>query len=178
MKLPFSLKVLIGLILLGQLVFLMASPRYTAPSYEGRIYATIGVELIGNSDLHKLNEAAHFFGQTIIGWTKFPNFVKNLREKAGLSADADFSAHMQERQNIVFAVHSSKPVEATDLFEVKNYLQGKLVEYNESSSTGFMLSNLDYEQLETTRSYAFGAAVALALSVLIWLGFWYVKREV
>lgn len=172
-----SLKSLALAIVLGQLVFALASTRYTAPRFEGRIYATIGVEMVNGSDLHKLNEAAHYFGQTIIGWSKFPHFTEDLQAKTGLPPSIGFSAHLQERQNIIFTVRSPQPVLPAQLFQVRNYLQGKLLEYNENSSTGFSLSNLDYEQADLTRGYFSGALFTLAFSLLLWAG-WIFRRKI
>ena len=66
------------IVLVGQILFAFMSPSFTEPSYEGRIYATTGVKH-KQEDLHKLNEAAHYFGQTMIGWLKFPNFLSDLQ---------------------------------------------------------------------------------------------------
>lgn len=172
------LKLLLILIIIGQLLFACFSSWYTAKSYEGKIYSTIGVELLGQQDLQKLNEAAHFFGQTIIGWTKFPNFEKQLKEKAGLPASGKLNARMQERQNIIFTVSSREPVTLDHLYKTKNYLQNKLIEYNESSSTGFTLSNLDYETAETTRPYPQGAGITLLIFAVLWIGWLYFKTNI
>ncbi|MFH0820568.1 MAG: hypothetical protein V1908_02230 [Candidatus Peregrinibacteria bacterium] len=160
------------LLVIGQLAFALFSSGYTAPRHEGRIFATIGVKLGEQVDLSKLNEAAHYFGQTIIGWTKFPHFLEQMKAKATLPADVGFSAHMQERQNIVFTFTSVEPLTQDHLNGARDYLQSKLTEYNRSSSTGFTLSNVDYEILETTRSYASGALLTLIVSaglVLVWI---------
>jgi len=125
----------------------------------------------------KLNEAAHYFGQTIIGWTKFPNFMKNLTQAVTLPAGSSINAHMQERQNIIFTVYTPGQIEAQKLFAVKDYIQGKLDEYNSTNLTKFVLSNLDYEQFEMKKSYEYGALSALIISLIVGFGIIFLKRE-
>ena len=95
--------------IIGQILFAMAANRYTTPHYESRIFATTGIEF-GGSDLHKLNEGAHYFGQTMIGWTKFPSFKDALILDADLPAGTDINMHMQERQNIIFRMYLIIPI--------------------------------------------------------------------
>jgi len=171
-----ELVLLIVLIIIGQLVFGLLSEKITTPTWENRIYATTGITHDG-SDLSKLNEAAHYFGQTIIGWTKFPNFMKNLTQAVTLPAGSSINAHMQERQNIVFTVYTSEPIGMDKLVSVKDYIQGKLDEYNSINSTKFVLSNLDYEQIEMKKSYEYGALSALIVSLIVGFGIIFLKRE-
>jgi len=175
-KYKFEIILFIILIAAGQVMFAMFSQKITTPRWENRIYATTGV-MHDNSDLAKLNEAAHYFGQTIIGWTKFPNFTKNMLGATGLPSDSSVNAHMQERQNIVFTVYTANPIEQQKLVSVKDYIQGKLDEYNNVNRTKFVLSNLDYEQVEIKKSYEYGALSALIASFIIVLGIVFLKRE-
>ena len=162
--------------LAGQILFAFFAPSFTAPSYEGRIYSTTAV-MHQQEDLHKLNEAAHYFGQTIIGWLKFPNFLPSLKASADLPADVSISAHIQERQNIVFIVRSKSPVKEAGLLEVKDFIQKKVDEYNSVSRTEFVLSNLDYELVKIQRSYGFGALATLLATLVIGVGLVYIRRE-
>lgn len=171
-----ELKFFLIIALAGQILFALVSRDFTTPSYEGRIYATTSVKH-RQEDLHKLNEAAHYFGQTMIGWLKFPNFMKDLTSAVSLPVEATMTAHIQERQNIIFTVHTSTPVSLEALGEVKNYLQSKMNEYNAVSQTEFVLSNLDYEQTELKRSYLSGAFITLILTVIISLGILFIRRE-
>ncbi len=164
------------IILLGQIIFVFLAGRFTTPRWDNRIYATIGI-VHDSTDLQKLNEAAHYFGQTMIGWTKFPNFVPDLIKYAGLPEGSYLNAHMQERQNIIFTVTTSSPIGKETLLKVKDFMQNKLDEYNTLSKTKFVLSNMDYEQVKIQKTYAYGAMLALAVSLVISLGALYLKRE-
>lgn len=171
-----SLAFLLLLVVTGQIVFALNAWRYTAPFYENRIFATIGIRFEG-SDLHKLNEGAHYFGQTMIGWTKFPHFKNNLMENAGLPEDMDINMHIQERQNIIFTLITDRPIESSQLKAAKNFLQGKLDDYNEKTNTKFVLTNIDYDQVEVQRPYSFGALTAFILSVIAGLAILFIRKE-
>ncbi len=171
-----EIQLLVAIVLVGQILFAFMSPGFTQPSYEGRIYATTGV-MHKQEDLHKLNEAAHYFGQTMIGWLKFPNFLSDMRENVDLADDAALSAHIQERQNIIFSVSSASPVEKDTLIAVKDHIQGKIDQYNSVSRTEFVLTNLDYEQVEIERTYKFGAVVSLIAALVIGLAFIFIRKE-
>ncbi len=169
------LKVFLILVLAGQLLFALGSRFYTAPHFEGRIFATLGAQWAGASNLHELNDAAHYFGQTIIGWTKFPHFLSELQEKAKLPASAGFSAHLQERQNIVFTLTGSAPFTEEQLAATLKFVQAKMNEYNAMTHTGFTLSNTDEELVETTRAYVSGALLTGILSLVLACGFLYLS---
>lgn len=171
-----TFKILVAFILLGQLVFLGVSPRFTAPRFEGRIYATIAARSTPQTDLHKLNEAAHYFGQTIIGWTQFPNFLGELQKKTGLPGEFEFSAHMQERQNLVFTLDSAQSLTQAHLDVATDFLQNKLISYNRASHTGFAFTNLDYEIVMLTRSYLLGASFAFIFSLTLGFSVLYLKK--
>lgn len=167
---------LIAIVLFGQLVFAVFSADYTAPFYENRVFATTGIEYGGN-DLHKLNEGAHYFGQTMIGWTKFPSFRHALITDLDLPADTEINMHMQERQNTIFTLTTSDPIDFDQLEGAKNFLQAKIDEYNSNTNTKFVLTNVDYEQVEVSRSYGFGALITLILSVMVGFGILFVRKE-
>ncbi len=164
------------LAIIGQALFAVVSKRYTDPFYENRIFATVGIQFDGN-DLHKLNEGAHYFGQTMIGWTKFPNFKKDLIKKAVLPDDLEINMHIQERQNIIFTLTTNAPIEFSQLIGAKTYLQAKLDDYNDKTNTKFVLTNVDYDQIEVRRSYWFGALTALILSVVAGLALLFIRKE-
>ena len=171
-----SILFLLVLAIIGQVIFAIASPAYTTPFYESKIYATTGIRFDG-SDLHKLNEGAHYFGQTMIGWTKFPNFKQNLIEFAALPSDTEINMHMQERQNIILTLKTNDPIEFDQVVKTKDYLQSKINEYNKYTNTQFILTNVDYEQAEVARSYGFGAVVTLLISVISGLALLFVWEE-
>ena len=164
------------LVIVGQVLFAIGSDAYTTPYYESKIYATTGIQFDG-SDLHKLNEGAHYFGQTMIGWTKFPNFKRNLIEEADLPSDTEINMHMQERQNIILTLKTNETIGFDQLIGAKDYLQGRIDEYNSNTNTQFILTNVDYEQVEVSRSYLFGATVALIISIVTGLALLFVKQE-
>ncbi len=166
-----------ALIVLGQVVFALYSKKYTTPKYENRIYATMGVRN-DTSDLKMLNEAAHYFGQTIIGWTKFPHFVPAMVKEACLPEGSVLNAHMQERQNIVFTVTTQGPIAESALLGVKNFIQKQLDSYNKGNKTNFLLSNVDFEQAEIRHSYGMGAALALALSLVLSAAILFARKEI
>ena len=167
---------LVVLILVGQTLFAMMSSRFTTPCYESNIYATTGVAH-DNSDLHKLNEAAHYFGQTMIGWTKFPHFTPNLIKEVGLPENATINAHIQERQNIIFTIYTSSPIDFDKVVATKDYIQGKMNEYNSTNRTQFVLSNLDYDQIEVQKTYGYGAIIALIVSLIAGFTVLFLKKE-
>jgi len=171
-----SLTFLFILVVIGQVIFLLTAWRYTAPFYENRIFATVGIRFEG-SDLHKLNEGAHYFGQTMIGWTKFPHFKEALTENTGLPENTEINMHIQERQNIVFTLTTATPIEFSRLKTAKTFLQDKLDDYNEKTSTRFVLTNVDYDQTEVKRSYAFGALTAFILSVVLGMAILFIRKE-
>jgi hypothetical protein len=167
---------IITLVIIGQIVFAFMSKDFTTPRYESKIYSTTGVQH-DSSDLHKLNEAAHYFGQTIIGWTKFPHFMSDLSEIVGLPEGSSINAHMQERQNIIFTVYTPEPIEMKKLVSVKDYIQGKLDSYNSVNRTKFVLSSLDYEQIEVQKTYGYGAGIALLVSFIIGIAVLFIRKE-
>ncbi len=171
-----ELKLIIILAIVGQLLFAILSPNFTTPSYDNRIYATTGV-MHKQEDLHKLNEAAHYFGQTMIGWLKFPSFMEDLSKVVEVPEGSSMSAHIQERQNIIFTLNTLEPVKPETLIMVKNFLQSKIDEYNSVSQTEFVLTNLDYEQIELKKSYSFGATVTLLVTIVLGLGLIFIRRE-
>jgi hypothetical protein len=175
-RFKFEIRLILSLIILGQIAFLVYSPRYTEPAYEGNIYATTAVGH-RNEDLHKLNEAAHYFGQTMIGWLKFPSFNERISDFADLPDSASVSAHIQERQNIIFNVSASQPIEQESLIQVKDFIQAKIDAYNDVSQTQFRLSNLDYERFRKESPYWQGAVIALALSLFVSACIIFIRRE-
>lgn len=175
-KYKFDLVLTLILVVIGQVIFLAFSDKFTTPRYEGRAYGTIG-NVFRTTDLHKLNDAAHYFVNTISGWTKFPSFNADVREFANLPADAVVGAYTQERQNMIVSVNSSQQLNREQLEGTLEFIQSKLDEYNQVNDTGMSLSNLDYEVLTLQKSYAFGAAVALLVAVVLGLGVGFVRRE-
>ena len=171
-----EIKLVLILVLIGQILFALASADFTRPTYEGRIYATTAVRH-KSEDLHKLNEAAHYFGQTMIGWLKFPNFLPDLTQRVALPEGSGIYAHIQERQNIIFVVTSPVPLAKEVLENVKDFIQLKIDMYNAVSQTEFVLSNVDYELVEIQRTYRFGALVTLIVTLVIAFGYLFVRRE-
>lgn len=164
------------LAIIGQALFAVVSKQYTDPFYENRIFATVGIQFDGN-DLHKLNEGAHYFGQTMIGWTKFPNFKSELTEDVELPEDIEINMHIQERQNIIFTLTTNTHIEFYQLESARAFLQNKLDEYNTKTNTKFVLTNVDYDQIEVRRSYWFGALTALILSIVAGLALLFIRKE-
>jgi hypothetical protein len=169
--------ILLAFILVGQITFGIMSGRYTKPYFEGRLFATTGVHFDGKADLHTLTDAAHYFGQTMVGWTKFPNFRTDLLANAGLPEDAQINLHLQERQNIVLTLTSESPINQNHLLVSRDFLQSKLDEYNLNTNTKVILTNIDYDMSKIERSYAVGAGFALILSFVIGFGFLFLKKE-
>ena len=168
--------ILLIFVLIGQAVFAFFGKTYTRTSYQSKIYATMAVKH-DSSDLHKLNEAAHYFGDTMIGWIKFPHFMENLKTKVDLPDDVYMTASHQERQNLIFVLHSPTQIELEKVVNVKDLIQGEIDKYNEKSNTGFVFSNLDYEQITIQRDYKFGAAIIFVLSMFLFGGFIFVRKE-
>lgn len=162
--------------LIGQLVFWPLSGKYSESRYEGRIFATTGIKF-DSADLHKLNEGAHYFGQTMIGWSKFPNFRNDLVKSAGLPEDSTINLRMQERQNVVLTLTSRESIAPEQLNLAKDFLQIKLDEYNKNTNTKFILTNLDYDISKVQRSILVGAAFALILSLALGAAFLFMKKE-
>ena len=50
-------------------------------------------------------------------------------------------------------------------------------EYNSVNRTQFVLSSLDYEQVEISKTYGFGVIVALIASIVVALGLLFIKKE-
>lgn len=164
-----------ALLLLSQLIFYFYSAEFTKTTYRNRVFFTTGIVFDG-SDLHKLTEGAHYFGNTIVGWSRFPSFRADLIRQFELSQDIKINLHIQERQNLVFLIESNDPMSIDQLKGAKDYLQGKIEEYNSNTNTQFVMTNVDYEQLESSRSYAFGALVSLAIAVLLFLLIFFTKE--
>ncbi|MCK5608163.1 hypothetical protein KAR91_40150 [Candidatus Pacearchaeota archaeon] len=170
------LQLLAVLVVAGQFLFLISSGSYTQPKYEGKFFATTGVKFDG-VDLHKLNEGAHYFGQTMIGWTRFPHFREDLIKSAELAEDTEITMYMQERQNIIFTLGSSEPVEQEAIESAHAFLQSKIDEYNGNSNTHFILSNSDYDLIEIKNTYLFGATFTLLLSIAFGLALLFIRQE-
>jgi len=167
----------LSIVVAGQLLFAMTSQAFTKRSYDNRIYATTGIMHEDTSDLQKLNEAAHYFGQTMIGWTKFPHFMEDLIKNVGLPEGSTLNGHMQERQNIIFTVNTPVAIDPGKIITIKDFIQGKMDDYNDLNKTKFVLSNLDYEQVELQKTYGFGATVSLIASLVLGLGLLFIRKE-
>lgn len=174
--LKIDLVITLILVLLGQLLFLLWSPRFLTVNYSNQIFVTTGVKH-KQEDLHKLNEAAHYFGETMIGWMKFPNFMADLNESVPLPEGSAMHGQLQERQNMIFVLNTPSPIELEDLRKVKAFIQSKIDDYNEVSQTEFVLTNVDYNQLEEKKTYAFGAVVVLAFTLILALAWGFIRRE-
>jgi hypothetical protein len=170
----FDIKVTIALLILGQLCFFAFKDSFLAPRYEARFYATVGIVFEGD-DLHKLNEAAHYFGQTLIGWTKYPHFKSGLIAAAQLPEDTQLGMHAQERQNFVMTLSSKTAFTEATALKAFDYLEGALKEYNQKTKTRFVLTNKDQEFLTLKRSYAEGAALAFLASLIATAGFIFIR---
>lgn len=162
--------------LFAQLIFFFYSPNFTEVSYTNRIFATTGVRH-EQEDLQKLNEAAHFFGETMIGWLKFPSLMADLHDAVDLPEGSAISAQLQERQNIIFVLSTPTSLELDKLIETKNFLQSKIDAYNEVGQTKFILTNFDYDQVKNQRSYQFGAIVIFIASLVFAVTWSFVRRE-
>jgi len=176
MKIKKEIGILASLILIGQLAFLIMSPNFLTPQYSGEAFGTMGVKH-EQEDLHKLNEAAHFFGQTIIGWMKFPHFMEELNQATKIPEGTQASAALQERQNIILRLEGPKPIEKEMLIGLKEHIQKKINDYNEVSQTNFILTNLDYQTNTHQRSYSFGAVISLIITIVLWMGIYFVRKE-
>ena len=91
--------------------------------------------------------------------------------------DSVVNAHKQERQNIIFTVYTYEPIEMDRLVSVKNHIQKRLDDYNTVNRTKFVLSSLDYEQVEVRKTYGTGSGIALIVSIIIGLAFLFVRKE-
>ena len=172
-----SILFLFVIVIVGQLLFILVSDKYTTPKYESKIFTTTGANYNSGDDLHKINEAAHYFGQTMIGWTKFPNFKGSLIKYASLPSQTDISMHVQERQNFVFNITTKEPIELNKLKKAKDFLQTQINDFNSKTNTKFSLTNLDYNQVKIERSYTFGALFTLILSIAVGLAILFLRRE-
>ena len=175
-KLKTPLLTLAAFALIGQILFWPFSGSFTTPKYENRMFATTGA-WFNTTDLHALNDAAHYFAQTMIGWTKFPSFGFDLIAFAKLPQDTAINLHMQERQNVVLTLTTQEPIDQKQLALAKDFLQGKIDEYNKSTNTKFILTNTDYEMAEIERSDLTGAAFALILSLALGAAYLFLKKE-
>ena len=176
-KFKFELVLMAALIVLGQIVFFAVSNEFTQMSYEGRIYVTNGVGHREDDDLHSLQNAAHYFNETVIGWMRFPSFQPQVKEFAGLPEDAVVGGYMQEHQNVIFTVSSAQNMEVSQLEKVRDFIHLKLDDYNTRNDTGYYLTNPDYEVVTVQKSYRFGAAVALLVAVVLAVGTGFIRRE-
>jgi|GEM_PF-2300686 len=174
LKTPFL--TLAAFALLGQIAYWPFSGLYSATRFESKMFATTGA-WFDSADLHKLNEGAHYFGQTMIGWTKFPSFSIDLIQSAKLPSDTSANLHMQERQNVILTLITREPLERQQIVLAKDFLQRKINEYNEGTNTKFILTNVDYELAEVQRSSATGAAFTLILSLALGASFLFLKKE-
>jgi len=172
-----NLVILLILVVLGQILFYVYSPKYITPYFENKIFATTGVKHDA-SDLHKLNESAHYFGETIIGWTKFPNFTKDLITEVKLPEETIFTASIQERQNMVYTIKTPTEIEMEQLKKIKEYIQSQINKYNSQTNTQFLLTNIDYSQTEVSNHYVIGLLVSLIISLFLWAGVIIIKREI
>lgn len=175
--LKIDLLITIGIIILGQLVFLVLSPRFLQISYSNEVFATIGVQE-NQENLQSLSEAANQFGQTMTGWLKFPNFMTNLSKQVSLPEGSSISAHLQERQNIIFTLTTSKEISSEALIKVKDYLQTQIDNYNKVSQTEFILTQIDYSQSKIQKTYAFGAGVTIVICLILSAGIWFLRKEI
>ncbi|MBI5412581.1 hypothetical protein HZA43_05445 [Candidatus Peregrinibacteria bacterium] len=162
---------LFGLILVSQIAFALYAPTYTRDQYSAELFATIGIRYDG-TDLHKLNEGAHYFGQTIIGWTKFPSFMSEAIRFAELPEGSTVSAHMQERQNIVFQMDAPVVITPENVQKIEQFINNKLAAYNKVANVHIELENVDSEIVNGHRSYMSGAAIFLTLALVAGGGLW------
>jgi hypothetical protein len=175
-KLKSPLLTLAAFALAGQIVFWPFSGSYSNPRYESEMFATTGA-WFNTSDLHALNDAAHYFGQTMIGWTRFPSFSPDLIAFASLPADTAINLHMQERQNIILTLTTKEPIDQKQMVQAKDFLQSRIDEYNKNTNTKFILTNVDYELSQVQRTKLGGATYALILSLVLGAAYLFLKKE-
>lgn len=165
------------IIIVGQLLFLALSPRFLQANYSNQIFATIGVQE-NQENLQSLSEASNQFGQTMTGWLKFPNFMNNLSKEVSLPEGSGISAHLQERQNIIFTLTTPSEISPEALTKVKDYLQKQIDDYNAVSQTEFVLTQIDYSQAKIQKTYGFGAGVTLIITLILSAGIWFLRKEI
>ncbi len=104
------------------------------------IFITIGAEESVSSpslgSLYDTVQAADFFAETIQGWFKNPEFLRNVQ--TGTSEPLNFSVRKQEKQNLVVTVHTQQPWDSKILGSV---LEHAIEEYNSVSKTSFHLAH-------------------------------------
>jgi len=174
LKIDFSIALI--LLVLGQLFFLVYSPRFLKVDYNNQIFVTTGVRH-EQEDLHRLNEAAHYFGETMIGWMKFPSFMSDLVSAVDLPEGSRMHGQLQERQNMIFVLNTPSPIELEVLEGVKDFVQTKIDAYNEVGQTEFVLANVDYLQTEERKTYGFGASIVFFVTLILGLAWAFVRRE-
>ncbi|QQR84146.1 hypothetical protein IPJ72_03065 [Candidatus Peregrinibacteria bacterium] len=173
----FYINLFLTLCVLGQIGFYFYSPTFTQPVYEARLFTTTGILFEDGKDLHWLNESAHYFSETIIGWARFPHFKDELVAFAGLPTDSQLSIYKQERQNMITSLRSSMPISDDQMHLVRTFIQSKMDEYNTASRTSYRLVGEDIDHLIQKQSYATGALFALAISFVLTILVWFVRRE-
>ncbi len=171
-----DLLVTLILVILGQLIFLIVSPKFLEVSHVNQIFSTIGVQ-DKQENLQTLSEAANQFGQTLSGWMKFPNFMNDLSKAVPLPAGSSIEAYMQERQNLIITLNTPSTIPSDALMKVKDFVQAKINAYNEVSQTKFILTQVDFAQTDQQKTYTFGAGVTLIITLILAMGIAFLRRE-
>lgn len=186
-QLKIDLVITVLILALGQLVFFLVSPKFLQVSYENRIYTTMGFEnsQVPPSEMGDLRQAvggqadaAQQFGQTLMGWLKFPNFMARLSEVVPLPIGSNISSHPQERQNMIITLNTPEEIKLETLMAVKDYLQAKIDEYNKVSQTNYLMTQLDFEQAKLQKTYSFGASVTLIITLILSGSVLFLRREI
>ncbi len=143
----------------GGLIYVKNAPE---PESKSLISATVALdqyqfeETLSSYDHQRASE---HFANVILGWTVEPSFADEFGE-------IDFSGRRQEKQNLIFTVHTDEDAE---LDRFVSLIQQRLDEYNVASQTEYTLAPVRYSGLEVVRSEVrvIGGVVLLSLLICI-----------
>lgn len=139
----------------GGLIYVKNAPE---PEPKSLIMATVSLdqyqfeETLSSYDHQRASE---HFANVILGWTVEPSFADEFGE-------IGFSGRRQEKQNLLFTVHSDDQLE---LDRFVTLIRQRLDEYNSASSTEYSLAPIRYSDLEVERAElrVVGGVVLLSL---------------
>lgn len=109
------------------------------PSYHTVLFTSIVNQSPSSSESNE--QASTYFGESIMGWFRNPSFLNKIFTQSNLQGS--FSAHKQERQNLIIEIDSASQEDGKTLakttFEIT---EQEIQSFNKQANSNFKIINL------------------------------------
>lgn len=133
-------------------------------SFHTTIFTTIANESASSSQENE--QAATYFGETVMGWFRNPAFLDKIEQKA--ETKGSLSAHKQERQNLIIELDSDSKENNTRLAKATlDVLKAEIEFFNQNTKNKFTLLNLGTNTYENPLKNQIYFVVILVATLLV-----------